>query len=209
MTGFENQVFMAWWGAWVGNPPGKITQGTLVQDAGGTWHYDSWDLLVGCGRPLDVEQGADGAIYFGVQSATAGWPVGVYRIAPVHGVALRLAGTPFPGGQVTATVKAPSKSGHSYLLGASLGTGPIPTPLGNIGLSPDAILQLSLVPNPFFGFQRPGVLNASGSSSGSDTIQIPAIPGLSGLTLYLAAVTIHPSNGQLTGISPTARLRIF
>jgi len=209
MTGFTDQVFITQWGGWSGSPPGRIVQANLHQDSSGAWHMQSWPFITGCGRPLDTEIGANGELFFTVQSGTAGWPIAIYRVVPTHGVALKLTGTPEPGQTVTVKVHAPARPGHGYIAAASAGTGPIPTPMGPIGLTLDAVLSFSLTPNPYLVFNYLGTLDANGVSPGTDRVVIPAIPALSGITLYFATVTVHPGTLLLSGISPTARITVL
>lgn len=213
MTGFVNQVFIAEWGSWPGITPSprgqKIVQGNLHQDSGGTWHLFTRDFLNDCGRPLDVESGLQGDIFFTVQQATPNWPVGVYRVASASGISVKLQGTPEAGQQLAAVVRSPSRPGHVYQLGASLGTGPIPTTAGNLGLSPDTLLFYSLMPNPYFVFTPLGILGPTGTSNGADVINLPAIGGLSGFTFYVAAITLDPVTGAFSAVSPTATVIVL
>ncbi|MSR74131.1 MAG: hypothetical protein EXS14_01495 [Planctomycetes bacterium] len=213
MTGFANQVFVAEWGSWNGiapTPQGeRIVQGNLHQRSNGSWVLNSWDFLTNCGHPLDVEIGAQGELFFSVQWASGTFVEGVYRVVPTHGIAVKLSGLPELGQSINVTVRSPSRPGHLYKVAASAGTGPIPTPLGGLGLSWDDLFLYSLTPNPWLNFAAVGVLNAAGVSNGPDVVNIPVLPILSGLTLYIAAATFDPVTVQPTAVSPTARLLIL
>lgn len=213
LTGFEGQVFVAEWGSWPGITPSpvgrKIVQGNLHQRANGSWELASWDFLAGCGHPLDVEIGPAGELFFSVQWGVPGWPEGIHRVVPAHGIALRLQGVPEPGQPIQVTVRSPSRPGHVYQVAASAGTGPLPTALGDLGLSWDDLFVLSLTPNPWLVFAPWNTLDANGVSAGANVVNLPPLPALQGFVLYLAAVTVDPLSGQLSSISPTARLRIL
>jgi hypothetical protein len=87
---------------------------------------------------------------------------------------------------------APLDGGFPYLMGASGPpvSGGIPTCAGLVPLELDAILMLSLGPNPFFA-NFSGTLSNSGIST-LPTITLPNDPGIIGLSFYLAFVVLDP-----------------
>ena len=103
-----------------------------------------------------------------------------------------------PGTTITLFLSAPSDGGLPYVVGSSLGSGPIPidTRLLNLGL--DALLDASVngyLPTVFQNFA--GTLDASGKATAM--INIPNLPGLKGIRIYSAFLTIKqgaPSNIQ-------------
>lgn len=214
MTGFENQVFIAEWGSWSSMGGGavagrKIVQGNLHQDTTGSWHFSSHDFLVNCGYPLDCVVGPKGELFFSVQTPLPGYVAGVHRVVSTSGICLKLSGIPSMGSQVTATVHAPTHALDHYQVLASLGVGPLTTPLGDLALTMDSVMLASLQPDPYLLFATPGLLDPSGNSSGVDRVVIPPVPGLAGFTIYLAAITWSPTGGSLTSVSPTARLALI
>ena len=214
MTGFENQVFIAEWGSWSSLGGGaaigrKIVQANLHQNAAGDWRFSSQDFLLDCGYPLDCAIGTKGELYFSVQTPMPGFVAGVHRVVPTSGTCLKLSGVPAPGLQVTARIHAPTHALDHYQVLASLGIGPLTTPLGSLALTMDAVMMAALQPDPYLQFAAPGLLDPNGDSSGIDRIVIPPVPGLSGFTIFLAAVTWSPSLSSLTSVTPTARLTII
>jgi|GEM_PF-4026203 glucose/arabinose dehydrogenase len=210
LTGFVHQVFVAEWGNWNGLAPTprgqKIVQGNLHQRSNGTWVLNSWDFLANCGHVLDVDVGPTGALFFSVQWGGPGWLEGVYHVVPTHGTALKMSGLPELGQTIQVSVHSPSRPGHLYKVAASMGTGPIPTALGNLGLTWDDIFVWSLSGNIYLNFAPTGILNAQGIGAGADSVLIPNLPVLSGFTLYLAAATFDPVTIALTSVTPTAHL---
>jgi hypothetical protein len=98
-----------------------------------------------------------------------------------------------PGTNRNLILTAPSDGGFAYLMGASgIPTSPgIPTCAGTVPLELDAVLQLSLGPNPYFsGFS--GILSNTGTSS-APAINVPNIPGASGILFMVAFVVLDPS----------------
>jgi len=101
-------------------------------------------------------------------------------------------GSGLPGTTINFSLFSPSDAGLPYQVGSSFGNGPIPIDTRKIGLSPDALLALSvggLLPTIFQGYV--GLLDASGN--GSAKLNIPAIPQLKGLRVYTAFLTLKAS----------------
>jgi len=88
---------------------------------------------------------------------------------------------------------ANADGGYAYLMAAS-GlplSGGIPTCGGVVPLENDAILQLSLMPNPFLlGFS--GSLSNTATST-APSINVPNAPGLTGVVFTVAFVVLDPS----------------
>ncbi len=103
-----------------------------------------------------------------------------------------------PGTSIILSLFAPSDAGLPYVVGSSLGPGPIPIDTRWLGLSLDALLDASVngyLPMVFQNFA--GFLDASGKATAK--INIPNLPGLQGIRLYSAFLTLKqgaPSNIQ-------------
>jgi hypothetical protein len=90
-------------------------------------------------------------------------------------------------------VSSPADAGHAFIMGASMfpSQGGIATCGGTVPLQADAVLQLSLGPNPYFvGFS--GVLGNTASTT-DPVINVPNIPGLTGVTFVTAFVVLDPN----------------
>jgi len=93
------------------------------------------------------------------------------------------------GASVSLALTAAEDGGRSYQVGSSLGTGPIPIDYRLIGLSPDALLSVSvsdLWPSIFSGYR--GVLDSRGQAQAA--IHIPNLPLLVGTRVHTAFVTL-------------------
>jgi hypothetical protein len=88
---------------------------------------------------------------------------------------------------------APQDGGFQYVMGASGPpvSGGIPTCHGLVPLELDALLTLSLGPNPFFA-NFSGVLSNTGIST-LPTITVPNDPNLIGLFFFMAFVALDPN----------------
>jgi hypothetical protein len=121
---------------------------------------------------------------------------------------LRQSGAARPGAVVSLALDALGDAGLPYQLGTSLGNGPTPIDTRQIGLSPDALLGISVGgqwPTVFGGYR--GVIDSK--EQGSATIHIPSLPALIGVRLHTAFVTIDPqAPSGLKSISNTETLTI-
>jgi len=99
-------------------------------------------------------------------------------------------GIPAPGSSYPVFLTSPVDAGKSYIMGASFGTKPgIPVGSRTVPLAPDTLFFTSLTtPSVFQDFS--GVLNSNGRAVA--TLHIPALPGLQGLSLYVAGVIVDP-----------------
>jgi len=98
-------------------------------------------------------------------------------------------GTGKPGTAIAFALKSVADAGLAYQMGSSLGNGPIPIDTRNLGLSPDALLVLSvggLLPATFQGYA--GLLDTSGEAKAQ--LNIPNIPALKGVRIYTAFLTL-------------------
>ena len=103
-----------------------------------------------------------------------------------------------PGTTISLFLSAPSDGGLPYVVGSSLGSGPIPidTRLLNLGL--DALLDASVngyLPTVFQDYA--GTLDASGKATAK--LNIPNLPGIKGIRIHSAFLTLKqgaPSNIQ-------------
>jgi len=102
---------------------------------------------------------------------------------------LTATGTTRPGGAVDFTVKSTADAGLVYQLGTSLGPGPIPIDTRKLGLSPDALLVVSVGGTlPLIFVSYGGRLDATGSAKAK--LNIPPIPALVGLRPHSAFLTL-------------------
>jgi len=103
-----------------------------------------------------------------------------------------------PGTTLTLSLSAPSDAGLPYVVGSSLGGGPIPIDTRWLNLSLDALLDASVngyLPTVFQNYA--GNLDASGKAMAK--INIPNLPGITGIRIYSAFLTLKvgaPSNIQ-------------
>ncbi|MBN2492492.1 MAG: hypothetical protein JXQ29_16710 [Planctomycetes bacterium] len=101
-------------------------------------------------------------------------------------------GAPSPGKNVDLVLSSPGDAGLSYVLGSSLGTGPIPLGTRVLNLSPDDLLVATVfqyLPAIFVDYQKP--LDAQGQ--GQAQIRIPANPVLLGMRIHTAYVVLQAS----------------
>ena len=159
----------------------------------------------GCHRSSTIYRTqASGTGSYGATTATYGPGASAQKIALyLDPVSIVGSGNPGIGGTVTLNLSAPADPTLPYQVGSSLGTGPIPIDTRLLNLSPDALLVASVqgyLPTVFSAYS--GLLDSSGK--GTAAIHIPQIPGLIGVRLHSAFVTIKagaPSN--LASISST------
>jgi hypothetical protein len=105
-------------------------------------------------------------------------------------------GTGKPGTSIDFTLTAVTDAGLPYQLGSALGNGPIPIDTRVLGLSVDNLLVLStggMLPSVFQDYV--GFLDKSGAAKAK--LNIPNFPGLTGMRIYTAFLTMKgsaPSN---------------
>jgi len=105
---------------------------------------------------------------------------------------LTASGAPRPGGTVTLHLAAVEVRGLPYVIGSSHGSGPIRIDRRQLDLSPDYLLFATVNndwPWIFSGYR--GVIDSKGQASAA--IHIPNVPGLIGVRLYSAFVTLDPA----------------
>ena len=98
-------------------------------------------------------------------------------------------GSPRPGGQVGFSLTASDDVGLPYQMGSSLGTGPIPIDTRQLGLSPDALLLVSIggaLPQVFMSYA--GTIGTNGQAQAQ--LDIPNVPALVGLRIHSAFITL-------------------
>jgi len=121
-----------------------------------------------------------------------GMPLGMDAfVAMIGTVFLTGSGDPRPGGTVSLSLSAYESAGLAYQLGTSFGTGPIPIDIRRLDLSADNLLVLTTSgawPSVFSGYR--GMMDAKGESRAA--IHIPSAPGLIGVRLHTAFVTLDP-----------------
>ncbi|MBN1607496.1 MAG: hypothetical protein JW940_12735 [Polyangiaceae bacterium] len=119
-----------------------------------------------------------------------------------------VSGTARPGATVSLVLTAANDAGLFYQAGASLGTGPIMVDIRQIGLSPDALLQVSVGnrwPWIFQGYR--GVLDSRGQAQA--VVKIPNHAALVGTRFHTAFLTIdRPAPSGIRSISTTAAFTI-
>jgi len=112
-------------------------------------------------------------------------------------------GSPSIGRTITLNLIAPADGGLPYQVGTSLGTGPIPIGTRTLGLSLDDLLVVTVrgfLPAIFQNYA--GLLDASGK--GAAKLVIPANPGLIGVRLHSAFLTLKAGEPQnIRSISQT------
>jgi len=97
------------------------------------------------------------------------------------------------GSSQSLVLTAARDAGRPFLVGSSLGIGPIPVDTRRIDLSPDDLLRVSsggLWPSVFSGYH--GVLDGKGQATAS--IHIPNNPVLIGTRIHTAFVTLDPAS---------------
>ena len=113
-------------------------------------------------------------------------------------VGLTGSGSGQPGSSIILSLFAPSDAGLPYVVGSSLGSGPIPIDTRFLLLSLDALLDTSVngyLPMVFQNYA--GILDVGGKAKAQ--INIPNLPALQGIRIYSAFLTIKqgaPSNIQ-------------
>ncbi len=96
-----------------------------------------------------------------------------------------------PGSTLILSLSAPSDAGLPYVVGSSLGGGPIPIDTRLLNLSLDALLDASVngyLPMIFQNYA--GILDANGKATAK--INIPNLPGIKGIRIYSAFLTLKP-----------------
>jgi hypothetical protein len=98
-------------------------------------------------------------------------------------------GTGKPGTTIKFALTAAADANLPYLMGSSLGNGPIPIDTRQLGLSPDNLLVLStggLLPSVFQNYA--GNLDAAGAATAA--LNIPNFPVLKGVRVFTAFLTL-------------------
>ena len=114
---------------------------------------------------------------------------------------LRLGGTPTLGGNLPLILEFPASANRTYIAAAAFASTP-GLALGDgreIPLAVDTLTTFSMDPLQSIFTGNIGVLSGSGIAIAN--IAIPAVPGLTGISFNMAAVTLLPSNTPLE-ISP-------
>ncbi|QDU65442.1 hypothetical protein [Engelhardtia mirabilis] len=132
--------------------------------------------------------------------------------SPTNPLQVQVSGSPaVPGGFINLTFDAPGYAGVPYAAAASFGTFPgipissgVPPVPNVVPLNPDGLFNLSLTASgTFVNFF--GLIGAGGSAPG--IVIVPPDPTLSGLSFYVAFVTIATSPAPW-GVSAPATLAI-
>ena len=210
---------LAQWKTFFASAPGQA----LIPAGGGTtWDQNSIEAnpgLVSLGAPLDIHLASGSpCLDTGTTQYVAGPWISYnpnYKVATDFEGHVRPAtlvdigadevvititgsGSGQPGTAITLFLSAPSDAGLPYVVGSSLGAGPIPIDTRLLNLSLDALLDASVngyLPMVFQDFA--GVLDANGKATAK--INIPNLPGLKGIRLHSAFLTLKqgaPSNIQ-------------
>lgn len=118
-------------------------------------------------------------------------------------------GTPRVGGTVTFSLASARDAGRRYQLASSMGSGPLPLGPWSLGLSPDALLALSVsgaLPAVFRGYQ--GVLDANGRAAAA--LAIPSSRALVGYPVVTAFVTLDPQSAKpVRSVSDSVQFQIL
>jgi len=130
-------------------------------------------------------------------------------VAKVEFVDIVATGSPRPGNTVTFLLVATGDPGRAYQVGSSLGIGPIPIGNRALGLSPDAMLFLSVsgvLPQVFSAYV--GFIAKTGQAQAA--INLPNAPSLVGLRIHSAFVTLDAlAPFGLRSISNTASFTVL
>ena len=100
-----------------------------------------------------------------------------------------------PGTTLTLALTASGDTGLPYLVGSSLGSGPMWIGNRQVGLDPDDLLVVTVnnyLPSIFSGYR--GLIGPHGQAAAA--IHIPADNRLIGLRIHSAFVTLSPSAPQ-------------
>jgi hypothetical protein len=104
-------------------------------------------------------------------------------------------GSPNPGKAVDLYLQSPGDKGLLYIMGSSLGTGPIPIGTRKLNLSPDDLLLITVnnyVPAIFVNYQN--TLDSKGEAKAQ--IRIPNVPALIGVRIHTAYLVLDPAAPQ-------------
>jgi hypothetical protein len=149
-----------------------------------------------------------GAGAWNAATGTVGLTSGLKTRFTVSDARLILSGTGRVGTTVNLDLLAAPDAGKVYQVGTSLGGGPIPIGNRTLGLSPDALLVISVtgvLPNVFQSYT--GRLDGSGKAQAK--LAIPNFPVLTGVRLYNAFLTVDANAPEgISLISPTALLTV-
>jgi len=124
----------------------------------------------------------------------------------VASVKLVGSGTGRPGTAIQFALSAPADANLPYVMGSSLGNGPIPIDTRQLDLSPDDLLVLStggLLPAVFQNYA--GNLDSTGSANAA--LNIPPFPALTGVRIYTAFLTLRAS--APSGVSSISNAFLF
>ncbi|MBN2197333.1 MAG: SBBP repeat-containing protein [Polyangiaceae bacterium] len=119
-------------------------------------------------------------------------PLWTSFVAKVALTLLVPSGRPGIGSTINLDITASDSAGLTYVMGSSLGSGPIPIDQRKIELSVDDLLVVTLrgyLPSVFQGYA--GVIAATGTAAAA--VQIPNASALVGVKIYTAFVTLKPS----------------
>jgi len=115
-------------------------------------------------------------------------------------------GTGKPGTAIQFALTAAADANLPYVMGSSLGNGPIPIDTRQLDLSPDNLLVLStggLLPSVFQSYA--GNLDATGNAKAA--LNIPPFPALKGVRIYTAFLTLLAS--APSGVSSISNAFLF
>ncbi|MGA1608938.1 MAG: choice-of-anchor O protein [Planctomycetota bacterium] len=214
-TGFQDdQAFLVAWGTETNVYEGIETSHPLDLFVTRTWDEGAtFEPVVALGETPDDENESQiriddqnteiNAVFMRADEATGA--VDAVYVRTGTPMFVQAMGTPIPLGEepLRVTFIAPDDPLELYVAAASFGTTPgTVLPYGTLPLNIDLALHLSLTePTHFVGFQ--GTLDATGRAVGA--IDLPDIPVLYGLDLYIAFLTFPV--GDPWGISEATHVR--
>jgi len=113
-------------------------------------------------------------------------------VAKIDQAFISASGGRSPDSRISLALIASESVGLPYLVGTSLGTGPIPIDTRKLNLSPDSLLLVTVNnywPSVFAGYR--GVIDSQGQAQAA--IHIPHMPALIGTRIHTAFVTLDPA----------------
>lgn len=203
ISGYRNEMVMISFAALLGGVLRVPTVYGPITGLPGLW---SEVFSTGFINAVDVAFGPAGEMYVADYSGAK-----IYQFYQPSNAVVTIEGPSTIGTTCPVTFTASENAGDFIIAVASLALGP-PIPLSPLfglefNLDVTSPLFVWLNESQFVNFPSPGVLDASGTSSG--TVDIPNIPILAGLEIYIQFVVLDGQNPSiLMGISPPTKLRV-
>ena len=201
ISGYRNEAYLT---AFAGGISGGLVRvpilyGALSGVAGVTWEVLALNLT----NPIDCHVASSGAILVAEYSTKQ-----IRAIHPVHKAVITIEGQPSIGMTCPLTFSAPDYPGDTIMALASGALGPtLPLP-NNLEFYLDLssfVVGLSTTPgNPYINLPFPGVLDASGQTTGS--FVVPNDPALIGFELQVQFIVLGATTGGFQASSPPQKV---